>query len=176
MRLSSGQEKTRPGLDRGSTTYTPSVLARTHARQGVACFGASTRSFTTGRPAGAGRPIHRRRRPEQQIQRAVIEHLKLRPVPGIFWFHVGNGGYRTPIEARVFKSLGVTAGVPDLILIREGKTYGLELKAVGGRLTPVQETAHVLMRAAGAEVAVAIGLDAALRQLERWGMLQGRVQ
>jgi hypothetical protein len=65
-------------------------------------------------------------------------------------------------------------GVPDLILIRDGKTYGLELKADGARLTPVQRMAHVLMRAAGAEVAVAVGLDGALRQLESWGLLRGR--
>jgi hypothetical protein len=97
----------------------------------------------------------------------------LRHAPDIFWFHVGNGGYRTPIEAKVLKSLGVTAGVPDLILIRDGKTYGLELKAHGGRLSPAQRTAHMLMRAAGAEVEVAVGLDAALRQLESWGLLRG---
>jgi hypothetical protein len=75
---------------------------------------------------------------EQQIQRAVLEHLKLRHAPGIYWFHVANDGYRAPIEA---KSLGVMAGGRDLILIRGGRTYGLELKAKGVRLTPAQRTA-----------------------------------
>ena len=121
-------------------------------------------------PSGERRP---RRRSEQTLQRAVLELLELWAVPNCYWFHVGNGGYRTPTEARVFKSLGVRPGVPDLILIRDGRTYGLELKADGGRLTPVQRTAHVLMRAAGAEV-VTVGLDAAFRQLECWGMLRGR--
>jgi hypothetical protein len=116
----------------------------------------------------------RRRRPEQQLQRAVLQHLELRSAPNVYWFHVGNGGWRTPIEAKVFKSLGVKPGVPDLILIRGGKTYGLELKADKGRLTPVQATAHVLMRAAGAEVEVAVGIDAALRTLEAWRLLKGR--
>ena len=124
---------------------------------------------------GGRKKYLRRRCSEQQIQRAVLEHLKLRHAPAIYWFHVANGGYRAPIEAKVLKSLGVTAGVPDLILIRGGRTYGLELKANGGRVTSVQRTAHVLMRAAGAEVEVAIGLDAALRQLESWGLLQGCV-
>ena len=125
--------------------------------------------------AGSGEKYRSRRHTEQQIQRTVLEHLKLRHAPDIFWFHVGNGGYRTPIEAKVLKSLGVTAGVPDLILIRGGKAYGLELKAHGGHLSPAQRTAHVLMRAAGAEVEVAVGLDAALRQLESWGLLRGCV-
>ena len=124
---------------------------------------------------GSGEKYRSRRRPEQQIQRAVLEHLKLRHAPGVYWFHVANGGYRAPIEAKVLKSLGVTAGVPDLILIRGGKAYGLELKAHGGHLSPAQRTAHVLMRAAGAEVEVAVGLDAALRQLESWGLLRGCV-
>jgi hypothetical protein len=41
------------------------------------------------------------------------------------------------------------AGTPDLILIRVDRTYGLELKTEGGRLTPAQSTMHMLMRAAG---------------------------
>jgi hypothetical protein len=113
-------------------------------------------------------------RPEQQLQKIVCEHLSLRAPPIVFWFHVGNGGWRSPIEAKVFKSLGVRPGVPDLILIHEGRTYGLELKADGGRLTPVQRTAHVFMRQAGATVETAVGIDAAIRQLETWGLLKGR--
>ena len=57
-----------------------------------------------------------------------------------------------------------------------GQTYGLELKVDGGRLSPVQRTAHALMQSAGAVVEVATGLDAALSQLERWGFLQGQAQ
>src|SRR5262245_58911210 len=114
------------------------------------------------------------KRAEQQLQRAVLEHLNVRAVTGCYWFHVGNGGYRTPTEAKCFKSLGVRPGVPDLILIHSGRAYGLELKADGGRLTPVQATAHVLMRAAGAKVEVAVGIDAAIQQLETWGLLKGR--
>jgi hypothetical protein len=80
---------------------------------------------------GAGKNYPSRPRPEEAIQRGVLQHLEVRAAPDVFWFHPANGGYRTPIEAKVLKSLGVTAGVHDLILIRDGKTYGLELKAVG---------------------------------------------
>jgi hypothetical protein len=34
----------------------------------------------------------RRNRPEQAIQRAVFAHLGARPAPGVFAFHVPNGG------------------------------------------------------------------------------------
>jgi hypothetical protein len=116
----------------------------------------------------------RRKRPEDVIQRAVLEHLRLRGPRTAYWFHVANGGGRSPIEAAILKSLGVQAGVPDLIIIYDGKTYGLELKADGNKPTKLQIETQDAMRAAGAEVAVAIGLDAALQQLEQWQLLRGR--
>jgi hypothetical protein len=33
--------------------------------------------------------------------------------PGVFAFHVPNGGYRRPIEAKILQGLGVVPGVPD---------------------------------------------------------------
>jgi len=114
-----------------------------------------------------------RARPEQQIQRAVIEHLRRRGEPGAFAFHPANGGARRPIEAAILKSLGVIAGVPDVIVIHDGRCYGLELKADGGRVTAVQAQCHEAMRAAGAVVGVACGIDAALAQLVAWGLLRG---
>jgi hypothetical protein len=46
----------------------------------------------------------RRSHPEQQIQRAVLDHLRWRAVPGAFAFHVPNGGWRSAVEAAIFKS------------------------------------------------------------------------
>jgi len=112
------------------------------------------------------------KRGEDQIQRAILEHLALRAIRDAFWFHVPNGGWRSPIEASVFKGIGVKAGVPDLILIAGGKCHGLELKTEQGRLTPTQRTTQALLAAAGAEVATAHGLDQALEQLNRWGLLR----
>jgi hypothetical protein len=117
-----------------------------------------------------------RRRPEQQIQRALADHLRLRAQPNVFWFACENGGYRTAIEAAILKSCGIKRGVPDLILIKSGRTFGLELKAPNGRLSESQRTAHEEMKAAGAEVAVAVGIDQALERLEGWGLLRGTAQ
>jgi VRR-NUC domain len=116
----------------------------------------------------------RRQQPEAQIQRAVFQHIRLRLAPGAFAFHVPNGGARRPIEAAILKGLGVTAGVPDVIAIKGGRTFALELKAPGGRLTDAQRAAHEALRAAGAEVAIADSLGAALRQLQDWSLLRGR--
>lgn len=116
----------------------------------------------------------RRARPEQQIQRAVFQHIKARGVPGLFAFHPANGGYRKPKEAAIFKGLGVVAGVPDVILIRGGQVFALELKPVGGDLTAAQRDTHLAMRAAGVTVFTAHGLDMALAWLEETGLLRGR--
>jgi hypothetical protein len=114
-----------------------------------------------------------RSHPEQGIQRAVIDHLRWRGMPGAFAFHVPNGGWRSAIEAAIFKSLGVVAGVPDIIIIYGGRCYALELKAEGGRVTPKQLEAIAAMEAAGAYCCIAEGLDRALAVLEQWGLLKG---
>jgi hypothetical protein len=113
---------------------------------------------------------------EQDIARAIIEHLAWRGHPNAFLFHVPNGGYRRPTEAAILKAIGTVAGVPDLIALHRGKFYALELKTERGRLTDVQRVAHERLKRAGAkEVAVAFGLDEALAKLEEWKILRGRV-
>jgi hypothetical protein len=117
---------------------------------------------------------HRRSNSEAQIQRAVFQHLKARGAPGVFAFHPANGGYRKPIEAAILKGMGLVAGVPDLIAIHQGRVYGLELKAEGGKPTAKQVETIAAMQMAGAIAGVAVGLDAALRWLEECGLLRGQ--
>jgi hypothetical protein len=108
---------------------------------------------------------------ENQIHSAIIARLQWCADPSVFYFHVPNGGYRTPREAARFKSFGVRPGVPDLILLRRGQVFALEIKAKSGKLSPHQKTTLRRMEAAGAVVAVAFGLDDAIRQLEEWRVL-----
>jgi len=49
-----------------------------------------------------------------------------------------NGGKRRPIEAAIMKSLGVRAGVADLVLVHAACMFALELKTEDGRPTAVQ--------------------------------------
>lgn len=110
------------------------------------------------------------------MQRAVWDHVRWRLAPGAFVFAVPNGGARSPVEAAIMAGQGVVAGVPDLITIRGGQVFGLELKAPGGRLSPAQIACHERMRAAGAIVATACSLDEALRLMETWQLLRGVAQ
>ena len=113
-----------------------------------------------------------RRRPEQALQRSVVEHLQWRARPNIWWTHIPLGGARSKIEAAIFKGLGVRRGAPDLLIVIDGRACFLELKAPGGRVTAAQHECHAALRAAGAEVVVATDIDAALAALERWDVLR----
>jgi VRR-NUC domain len=114
-------------------------------------------------------------RPEQQIQRAIVQHYRHRAAPGVFMFAVPNGGFRRPVEAAIMKATGTVPGVPDTIWIKGGQVYALELKAENGRLTEAQERVLIELREAGAMATHAHGLDEALRVLEGWGLLRGHV-
>jgi hypothetical protein len=113
---------------------------------------------------------------EQDIQRALIQHLAWRAHPDAFCFHVPLGGYRRPVEAAILKSIGTIAGVPDLVCILYGRVYCLEIKTERGRVSEVQRVVHERLRRAGAEVVVAFDLNEVLAQLTAWGILVGRSQ
>ena len=117
----------------------------------------------------------RRRQPEAQLQRAVLEHLRWRGVPGLFVFHYPAGGWRSPVGGAIFRGLGVVAGIPDLLILYQGRLYALELKIARGRLTTAQAETQHRMRVAGAIAATAIGIDEALECLEAWGLLRPNV-
>lgn len=113
-------------------------------------------------------------RAEDEIQRTVFAHLRARAAPGVFAFHVPMGGKRRPVEAAILKGMGATAGVPDIIIIKNGQTLGLELKTEMGRATENQRRTIEAMRAAGADCEVCYGLNAALKWLEDRKVLLGK--
>src|SRR6266567_6405921 len=100
--------------------------------------------------------VHLRgRMSEAAIHKSVIAHLRTRPVPGLFFWHTPNGGYRRPIEAAVFSGFGVVPGIPDLLLLkphwpRGCELYGLELKSAKGIVSDAQKATMAGLAAAGA--------------------------
>ena len=59
------------------------------------------------------------KRPEQQIQRAVFEHCRVRGAPNTMFWHTPNGGYRRKTEAKIIRGLGIVAGIPDVLAVKE---------------------------------------------------------
>ena len=86
------------------------------------------------RPLGAPR-----RRPEQNLHRAVAHYLRLALRPPVIWttFPAGGGG---KTRGAILKGLGLTPGFPDIMVFAPGPlVLGLELKSKTGRLSPEQQ-------------------------------------
>ena len=116
------------------------------------------------------------RHPEDDIQRAVFQHIRVRGAAGLVAWHTPNGGQRSKAEAAIFKGLGVKPGVSDVVAVHEGRIFALEIKTEVGRPTDSQLEFIADMEAAGAFTCVAYGLDRALAVLESWGLLRGTAQ
>ena len=72
-------------------------------------------------------------------------------------FHVPNGGNRDAREGNKFKAMGVTPGIPDLILLlpnQGGKIMGIEFKTSEGRVSPAQVKLHTTWRGVGCNIEV----------------------
>jgi hypothetical protein len=120
---------------------------RRYARAALHPASASKRGYTfrLSRPdRNRGEPVEmavRCARPESEdeIQRTVFAHFAARRASGAFAFHPANGGYRRAVEGAILRGLGVVPGVPDLIIVHEGRCFALELKSDAGRLSEAQK-------------------------------------
>lgn len=138
--------------------------------QALVAPGASTRSSGARGKAqnGAQRPTAS----EHQEQAALIawaDGLAGRlPELGML-FAIPNGGARHIATARRLRAEGVRAGVPDLMLaVARGGWHAcfVEMKrADGGRLSPEQRQWHAALTAAGYDVRVCKGWEAAARAI-----------
>ena len=118
--------------------------------------------------------MRRRRRPEDQIQRALVQHLKARAARGLYWYAIPNGGWRSAAEAAIMKGTGTRPGVPDLGFVFQGRPYFLEVKAdAASTATEHQLKAIADINEAGGFACVGLGLDRCLKILEEWGLLRG---
>jgi len=113
---------------------------------------------------------------ENQIQKAVFDHIRQRGVPGVIAFHPKNGGIHQRGRRRgINAGLGVKSGVSDIIALYRGKAYAIELKAEKGRPTVEQMQFVSDWNSAGGFATIVVGLDQALKVLETWGLLRGGV-
>jgi hypothetical protein len=109
---------------------------------------------------------------EDAVHLAVVEHLRSRCKANIFWTHVPNGGHRHPLVGKKLKAMGTRAGVPDLLLLIEGRLHALELKCLHGCASVVQRKVMKELEAAGAVTAIGRGVDEAVGILDSWGVFR----
>lgn len=95
------------------------------------------------------KPRRRLRRLEDPVQRSILAWLRAVLPAGSLVFHCPNAAKRSKAEGARFKSLGVVAGIPDLIAIVPGfellgvgrlpVLIGGEVKAANGKTTEAQD-------------------------------------
>jgi hypothetical protein len=106
---------------------------------------------------------------EDDVHIAVADKLR---AAGVWFFHVANQRRTTAKRGAYLKRMGVSAGVPDLVLVAPGRPpMALELKRIGGKLADKQRQWLARLGACGWLTAVTYGLDESLAQLRAWGLL-----
>lgn len=102
---------------------------------------------------------------EKAIQAAVIAHWRLFGVPGSLVAAIPN--------ARAFGQAGLTAGLPDLLVIGGHVGVGfIELKTSTGKISAAQEQVRRTIERAGGHVALTYGREEPILTLEAWGIVR----
>lgn len=112
---------------------------------------------------------------EDQVHKALVDHLRDRGNPDAVWFHVPNQG-KFPVQyRRKLAAMGLLPGTSDLICLHNGEAFALELKRTSkGKTSENQNLFLSRWREAGGHGVVAQGLDEAIAVCEAWGWLKGR--
>lgn len=111
---------------------------------------------------------------ERDLHRAVADYLSVALQPPTWWTTIGHGAFLG--EARLkrgaqMKRAGLKAGVPDILIVHEGRAYWIELKARKGRLSEAQEATVDALAAAGcAGVCLARNIADVAHALAAWGI------
>ena len=115
----------------------------------------------------------RRHTPEADLQRAVVQTLRLILPRTAIIHHCANevteAGPRGAKRQAILVGMGVHPGFADLIILCEGKVLFLELKSLKGRLSPAQEAFRDAVLAQGFGWALVRSLDDALSALADHG-------
>lgn len=93
-------------------------------------------------------------------------------LPGVVSWHTPNGGKREAFEAKRFKQIGVTAGIPDYLFLWGG-LYALEFKEPGGgKVLDSQLRMHPRMIGAGlVALAIVDNVDDAKNFVRKHGLV-----
>jgi hypothetical protein len=107
--------------------------------------------------------------PEQRLQRAVADYLAWTLLPPT-WFTAIPAGGGGELRGRILKGMGLRAGVPDILIVHEGRAHWVELKSARGSLSEAQRTTHSALTATGCPVVVCRSLEEVQGALWAWGI------
>lgn len=123
--------------------------------------------------AASSLPVERRRQARQwewRLQVALAERLtELLDPSAVFWTSVDNQPWSL-VSGIMRKKRGCRAGTPDVLLVHNAKVIGLELKSLGGKLSPAQKEVRLEMLRAGGMWVMVRTARGALTALHRLGV------
>lgn len=108
---------------------------------------------------------------ERDLHRAVADYLNVALQPPTFWTTIGHGAFLG--EARLkrgaqMKRAGVKAGVPDILIVHDGRAFWIELKTQRGRVSADQLRVAEALNNAGCGWAVCRGVEDVEMWLVAW--------
>jgi hypothetical protein len=111
--------------------------------------------------------------PEQRLQRAVADYLAWALLPPAWFTAIAHGARLGDdstawLRGGILRGTGTKAGVPDILIVHEGRAYFVELKSARGSLSEAQRTTHSALTATGCPVAVCRSLDDVQSMLWAW--------
>ena len=110
-----------------------------------------------------------KRRPEEILQRAVVQFLNLAAPKVVFWHVPNQKGTRKTWEQGLLKAMGLKAGVADLCLVLPGgRAAFIELKVADGKQRKEQAEFQAEAEAAGALYAICRSVDDVNATLKAW--------
>jgi hypothetical protein len=115
---------------------------------------------------------------ESDIQIQVVEYVSLLAAQcGFLFFAVPNEGMG---EAKTgaglgrmarLKKMGIRPGVADLVFVKDGRAYFLEMKKPGGKQSENQKAFEIDAMKAGSWYATAFSFSEAIERLKRWKII-----
>jgi hypothetical protein len=114
----------------------------------------------------------RNAQPEAQLQRAIVQVVRLMCVPDLVWGASTQGMAMAPRTAAHMKAMGMEPGFPDLCFLVKGMFYGLEVKANGGKQSLHQKDFECRVFAQGGTYVIANNIDTAIDYLVSWGAIR----
>jgi hypothetical protein len=110
----------------------------------------------------------KRAHPEDDLQMAVASYLDRCLGAYVYWCHIPNGGKRNKREAGRLKSMGVKAGVADILLLFGGRPFFIELKAPKGTASDGQKEFRKIVERQSIKYIICRSLDEVMKALDEW--------
>ena len=95
--------------------------------------------------------------PEGEILAAICDYLELKR----YFFYRNNNAPIFDATKKIFRKMPkhTMRGIPDIVVIRDGKYVGLEVKSKTGKQSPFQKDFQQLLEENGGKYAIVTSID-----------------